>query len=111
MSLRPSPADGMVMQQATVKRAKLWLVVFVILGLGLVTKEGAYGGLLFASMGVIAAWRRWGEPLREVLDASRVSWKWSALLVLVFCLTLLNGGHGVAPIGILLVLGWESFPV
>jgi hypothetical protein len=98
------------MKQAASVAAKWWPVALA-LGIALLVKEGVYGGFLLTFMGLIAAWRRWGQPVREVVNAARVSWKWSALLVGVFSLTLLNGGHGVAPLGMLLVLGWERFLV
>lgn len=90
--------------------SKIWTLIFV-LGLLSLVKEGLYGGILITFLLACVAWRRWGESPRAAMNATRVSWKWTALLVVVFAFTPLAGGHGVAPLGLLLFLGFEHFLV
>lgn len=90
--------------------SKLKLLVLALLVLG-VASQGAYGGGLLTLMLAFAAWGRWGEPFGALMQASKVSWKWTAVLVLLFGLTPLAAGHGILPIGLVLCWGWERFLV
>ena len=45
------------------------------------------------------------------MQATRVSWKSTLVLVLAFCLALVAAGHGVASIALFLVYGWERYLV
>lgn len=92
-------------------RRTLLFWVGVALLIGFFLRDTPYAGIPLTGVCAVAALRRGGASVAQVLRATRLSRKWTAILLAVFGFTPLGAGHGVAPIGLLLVLGWEEFLV
>jgi hypothetical protein len=87
-------------------RWKPWffVAVAVALALGWLFRDQALASApLVVLFGGLALWQS-NRSVARLMQATRLSRKWTWILLVVFCLTPLGAGHGVAPVGLLLVL-------
>lgn len=68
----------------------------------------AFGALPGAAALVLGGLRL-RKPLLDLLDAREVSRRSTLSLIATFAIALVPGGHGVAPVGLFLIHGWERF--
>lgn len=88
--------------------------VLILAGLFLVAallQDRVFGITLLPLIGalVLGGLRLLRRRPASALDASRISRRTSTALVAAFLLALVPAGHGVAPVALFLVHGWERF--
>jgi hypothetical protein len=67
--------------------------------------------LLPGAAGLVLGGLRLRAHWPALMNATRVSRRTTLTLVALFLVALVPGGHGVAPLGLFLVHGWEQYPV
>lgn len=101
-------ADG-----AKVKTPGLRASILIVLGLSLAVAvlpdHPVVRALAVAAVLGLGGLRSWA-PLRDLMNARRLSRKMTLALVGAFAIALVAAGHGVAPVAFFLVWGWERFP-
>lgn len=88
------------------------LALWIVLGLtGLAALVQGWTTYLPTAAVLVYGALRLRTRVRALKSAGAVSRKWTLGLVSTFALALVAGGHGVAPVGLFLFLGWKALPV